>query len=215
MEAIFTLICDCFRWLLTLQTPGGKRALVAEMLALKAQLLVVKRKQTRIPSLGPWWRLFFAVITPWLSPKRLASTAIVIKPSTLLNLHKWLVARKYSKLFGTKKAHLGRPRIETEIRKLVVEIKKENPAFGCPQIAAIVTDRTGVAISQETVRRILMAYLPRYKGKGPSWLSFIGTQAESLWSLDMFRAESITLQSHWVLVVMDHFSRKDHRICCR
>ena len=31
---------------------------------------------------------------------------------------------------------------------------------------------------------------------------------DSLWSVDLFRCESILLRSHWVLVVMDQFSRR-------
>ena len=31
---------------------------------------------------------------------------------------------------------------------------------------------------------------------------------DSLWSIDLFRCESILLRSHWVLVVMDQFSRR-------
>jgi len=31
---------------------------------------------------------------------------------------------------------------------------------------------------------------------------------DSLWSLDLFRTDSILLRTHWVLVVMDQFSRR-------
>src|SRR5210317_1825141 len=30
----------------------------------------------------------------------------------------------------------------------------------------------------------------------------------SLWSVDMFRCESLILNSHWVMVVMDHYTRR-------
>ena len=43
---------------------------------------------------------------------------------------------------------------------------------------------------------------------GPSWLTFIGHAKDSLWSVDLFRCESILLRSHWVLVVMDVFTRR-------
>ena len=43
---------------------------------------------------------------------------------------------------------------------------------------------------------------------GPSWLTFIGHMKDSLWSVDLFRCESITLKTHWVLVVMDQFTRR-------
>ena len=31
---------------------------------------------------------------------------------------------------------------------------------------------------------------------------------DSLWSVDLFRCESIVIQSYWVLVVMDQFTRR-------
>jgi transposase InsO family protein len=39
-------------------------------------------------------------------------------------------------------------------------------------------------------------------------LSFIGHTTDSLWSVDLFRCESIVLRSYWVLVVMDQFTRR-------
>ena len=37
----------------------------------------------------------------------------------------------------------------------------------------------------------------------PSWLATIGHARNCLWSVDLFRAESILLKSYWVMVVMD------------
>ena len=45
-------------------------------------------------------------------------------------------------------------------------------------------------------------------GNGPSWLTFIGHLKDSVWSTDLFRCESILLNTHWVLVVMDQFTRR-------
>ena len=58
------------------------------------------------------------------------------------------------------------------------------------------------------MRRILAKLLPPPVpgGGGPSWLTFLGHMKDSLWSVDLFRCESITLKSHWVLVVMDQFT---------
>jgi putative transposase len=59
------------------------------------------------------------------------------------------------------------------------------------------------------VRRILAKSYRHKPGntRGPSWLSLLGHSKDSLWSADLFRCESLTLQSHWVLVVMDQWSR--------
>ena len=36
----------------------------------------------------------------------------------------------------------------------------------------------------------------------------IGNAPNKLWSLDMFRVESMTLKSHWVMIVIDQYTRK-------
>jgi hypothetical protein len=51
-------------------------------------------------------------------------------------------------------------------------------------------------------------YKPDSDSCGPSWLTFLGHMKDSLWSLDLFRCESIALRTHWILVVMDQFTRR-------
>ena len=49
---------------------------------------------------------------------------------------------------------------------------------------------------------------PSPGASGPSWLTFLGHSNDSLWSLDLFRCESVILRTHWVMLVMDQFSRR-------
>jgi putative transposase len=59
------------------------------------------------------------------------------------------------------------------------------------------------------VRRVLAAqYKHDSSNQGPSWLTTIGHAKDSLWSVDLFRCESILLKSHWVMVVMDQYTRR-------
>jgi transposase InsO family protein len=39
-------------------------------------------------------------------------------------------------------------------------------------------------------------------------LTTIGHAKDSLWSIALFRCESILLRSHWVMVVMDQYTRR-------
>jgi putative transposase len=88
-------------------------------------------------------------------------------------------------------------------------LKQRNPRFGCPRIAQQINKAFGIYIDKDIVRRILAAhYRPVPGDGGPSWLSFLGHTKDSLWSIDLFRCESIRLKSHWVLVVMDQFTRR-------
>jgi transposase InsO family protein len=64
-----------------------------------------------------------------------------------------------------------------------------------------------IPINKDVVRRILAAhYKPGPDSSSPSWLTFIGHMKDSLWSMDLFRCESLTLRTHWILVVMDQFT---------
>jgi len=88
-------------------------------------------------------------------------------------------------------------------------MKRRNPGWGCPRIAQQIALAFGVEIDKDKVRRILSAhYRPESDSAGPSWLTFLGHMKDSLWSCDLFRCESATLRTHWVLVVMDQFTRR-------
>jgi len=207
METAFVMICTAVHCIITLLKPGGLRAILAETIALRIQLIAANRKLKRSPKLSPFQRLLLAVVAAVVPRNRLNKICILVKPATVLKFHRYLIKRKYSKLYSTKTPAKGRPKLSIEIKILVIEIKTKNPCFGCPQIASLVTNRTGVSISHESVRRILKEKFFGTPGIGPSWLTFLGHQVDSLWSLDFFRVESITLKSHWVMVVMDQFSR--------
>lgn len=88
-------------------------------------------------------------------------------------------------------------------------MKRRNPTWGCPQIAEQINLAFGTSINKDVVRRILaMPHGPSSTGGGPSWLTFIGHMKDSLWSVDLFCCESIALQTYWVLVVTDQYSRR-------
>ncbi len=68
----------------------------------------------------------------------------------------------------------------------------------------------GVDIYKDVGRRVLEQYYqPSGGGNGPLWTTFIGHVKDCLWSVDLFRCESILLKSHWVMVVMDGISTLD------
>ena len=88
-------------------------------------------------------------------------------------------------------------------------MKQRNPTWGCPRIAQQIALAFDIPIDKDVVRRILAAhYRPGSDSSGPSWLTVIGHTKDSLWSIDFFRCESLTLWTHWVLVVMDQFTRR-------
>jgi hypothetical protein len=183
--------------------PGGVRAVIAENLLLKQQLIVLRRARRRAPKLTLADRVLCGFESLFLNPGRIRTLAIALRPSTLLEFHRALVRRKYRRLFSST-AGPSRPGpkgpAEAVIRA-IVELKSRNPRFGCPRIARIISQTFGVDIDRNVVYRVLSKHYRQVPGgTGPSWLSFIGHTTDSLWSVDLFRCESIVLRSYWVLV---------------
>jgi len=150
-----------------------------------------------------FWSLF-------LDPHRIQQAAVIIRPSTLSRFHNLIRQRKYRLLYSAGRKRKPGPKSPScELIQTIVAMKQRNPRFGCPRIAQQINKAFGIDIDKDMVRRILAAhYRPGSPGdSGPSWLSFLGHTKDSLWSIDLFRCESIHLTSYWVLVVMDQFTR--------
>ncbi len=116
----------------------------------------------------------------FLSPHHIKRAAVILRPSTLLKFHGLLKKQKYRLLYSSGRQ--GKPGPKGPSQEL---------------------------IDKDVVRRVLEKhYHPHLDDNGPSWLTFIGHTKDSLWSIDLFRCESILLKTHWVLVVMDQFTRR-------
>ncbi len=190
--------------------PGGLRSVVAESVLVRHQLLILNRGRKRSPNLRTADRIIAGLCTLFIRPARVLRSAVVLKPSTLLHFHSLLSKRKYRMLFSSARRPRPGPKgPERELIDAVVAMKRRNPKWGCPRIAQQIALAFGIEIDKDVVRRILSVhYRPQPDSGGPSWLTFLGHTTDSLWSCDLFRCESATLRTHWVLVVMDQFTRR-------
>ncbi len=146
-----------------------------------------------------------------MRPARLLRSAIVLRPATIIHFHRSLVKRKYRNLFSPKsKRSLPGPKgPSAELIAAIVEMKQRNPRFGYQRIADQIALAFNIPVNKNTVRRVLAKYFRPDPGRGgPSWLTFLSRSKDSLWSVDLFRCESLILNTHWVMVVMDHYSRR-------
>jgi putative transposase len=195
--------------------PGGARAVVAESVLARHQLLILNRSRKRSPNLRSSDRIVAGLCAVFVRPGRLIRSAIVFKPSTMLRLHRALIHRKYRRLFSSNRPMKPGPKGPgQEVIAAVVDMKQRNPTWGCPRIAQQMTLAFGIPIDRDVVRRILaVRYRPKPDSAGPSWLTVLGHAKDSLWSLDLFRCESAVLHTHWVLVVMDQWTRRIVGFC--
>ena len=191
--------------------PGGVRAVAAESLLLKHQLLISNRARQRAPNLTTLDRFVLGLTTLFVNPRRVPKLGALVKPATLFKFHRALVDRKYRLLFSSSphRCKPGPKGPSPELIAAIVNMKRRNPRFGCRRIAQQIAHAFGIEIDKDVVRRVLAQhYRPESGTDGPSWLTFIAQAKDSLWSLDLFRCESILLRSHWVLLVMDVCTRR-------
>ena len=118
------------------------RRMASENNMLRKQLLVLKRNQKKRLTMTPLDRLHFAAILGMDIPKRLARRcSILFSPDTLLKFHRYLVKRKYSRLFRNKPKKRGPKGKPPELVRLVIEMKRKNPGYGAEKIAGYLTAR--------------------------------------------------------------------------
>ena len=198
MKDVIYLLLNLLTTLAKLLRPGGGRAVIAENLRLKQQLIIHSRSRQRAPNLTTRDRALLGFMSLFLNPRRIIRAAIIIKPSTLLSFHNALKKRKYRLLYSPRGGRKPGPKGPSkEIIQAIVEMKQRNPRYGCPRIAQQINLAFGLELDKDIVRRVLAVhYKPDPSMRGPSWLTTLGHAKDSLWSVDLFRAESITLRTH-------------------
>ena len=215
MRDVIYLLFHLLTGVAKLLRPSGGKTIIAENLLLKQQLIIHSRSRQRAPNLSTQDRALRGFLSLFLYPRRLFRSAIIIKPSTLLRFHNALKKRKHRLLFSPGGGRKPGPKGPSkEFINAIVSMKQHNPRFGCPRIAQQINLAFGLELDKDTVRRVLAThYRLDPNNRGPSWLTTIGHAKDSLWSRDagpvyLFRCESIVLKSHWVMVVMDQYTRR-------
>lgn len=210
MKDVIYLLFHLLSTLAKVIRPGGSRSVIAENLLLKQQLIIHSRTRKRAPNLTTKDRTLLGFLSMFLSPRRMLRSAVIIKSSTLLSFHNAMKKRKYRLLYSPRGGRKSGPKGPSrEVIRAVVEMKKRNPRYGCPRIAQQINLAFGLDLDKDIVRRVLAAhYKPDPSNRGPSWLTTLGHAKDSLWSVDLFRCESILLKSHWVMVIMDQNTRR-------
>jgi hypothetical protein len=184
MLEIIELLALYFVTLIKLLKPGGVKVVMAESIAMKQQLIVMNRARKRSPALVTRDRFLFGLLATLVGERRLQKVAVILKPATILAFHKALVKRKYSKLYSNQAKKIpGRKARDQVLIDLVVEMKRRNPSFSYGRISMQILEAFGFSISRFAVARILRKNRHNFpSGDGPSWLTFIGHLADSLWS---------------------------------
>ena len=84
MKDMLLLLVHLLTTIAKLLGPGGARAVVADSLLLKQQLLIINRSRRRSPNLLAHDRFLLGLWSLFLAPRRILRAAIIIRPSTLV-----------------------------------------------------------------------------------------------------------------------------------
>ena len=145
MKDLLILLTHLLTTIAKLLGPGGAKAVIADSLLMKQQLLVINRSRRRAPNLSALDRFLFGFWSPFLNPRCIQRAAVIIRPSTLLKFHDILKKRKYRLLYSSgSKGKPGSKGPSWELIQAIVELKQRNPRFGCPRIAQQINKAFGV-----------------------------------------------------------------------
>ena len=190
MRALFVT----FRAILT-----SRAALVAENLPLRQQLAVLRASVSR-PRLRPRDRVFWV----WLS--RLwpgwKSLLVIVQPETVIKWH-----RQGFKLYWrwkSRKRQPGRPKIDQEIRNLILRMCQENPTWGAPRISSAL-HLLGYTVVQSTVAKYM---LRGDKPRSQTWCTFLGNHVPDIAAIDFFTVPTATFRVLYCFVVLRHDRRR-------
>jgi len=128
------------------------RAKDAEILLLRHQVAVLQR-QARTPELSWADRAVLAALARLLPGGRLRQLRLIVSPRTLLRWHADLVRRRWA----YPRRVPGRPRTAQAIRALVLEMARDNPAWGYRRIHGELTG-LGYKLAPSTVWQILKVF---------------------------------------------------------
>ena len=174
--------------------------LTAENLALRQQLVVLKRNQKR-PALKDRDRLFWVLLSRVWSGWR--ETVLIVQPDTVVRWHK-----RAFKLYWTRKSRggkRGRPPLDPEVKAVVLMMADSNPTWGAPKIHGEL-----LKLDLVTSERTVSGLLRRYRRKPPSqtWKTFIKNHMTEMVSVDFLVVPTIRFRMLYVFVILNHGNRQ-------
>lgn len=177
-----------FQWINSVGARFRQRVdLVLELIVLRHQLAVLQRTGTRRPCLRSGERLFWVVLSRWWADWQ--QGLVIVQPATVLRWRRRGLWPLWG--FGARgRWRGGRPKVDREIRALIVRMSRENFLWGAPRIHGELL-KLGFDVSQATVSR----YMPR-RSYPPtqSWRTFLRNQALGIGTVGLGEARRVSDQ---------------------
>src|SRR5712664_2718949 len=186
-------------WLALVGLFQSRVSLEAEILALRHQLNVLRRKSPQRLTFSSVDRLVFAGLYR-LAPGVLDALKI-LKPETVIRRHRagfpayW---RWKSRPRG------GRPKTQRESRQLIRDMSVANPLWGAPRIHGELL-MLGIDVGQTTVAKYMAR---RRRPPSQGWKTFLRNHADGIASMDLFVVPTISFRLLYGFLILQHSRRK-------
>jgi putative transposase len=197
---MFRFLGLCFGMLLCLFR--GRHSLLLENLALRQQLVVLKRRHPR-PSLGLFDKLFWVITRRVWSAWR--DSLILVTPETVVRWQR-TGFRMCWRLISRVRGQVGRRQTPKEVRELIFRMVVENPTWGAPRIHGELL-MLGFDVSERTISR-WMKRAPRDPDRAKRWLAFLRNHREAIAAMDFFTVPTITFGVLYCFFVIRHDRRR-------
>jgi transposase InsO family protein len=186
-------------WWIVIGLFRSRTSLEAEILTLRHQLNVLRRKSPKRIVFGNFDRLVFATL--YRIAPGVRNALVIVKPETVIRWH-----RAGFRLFSRWKSRPrgGRPKVALEIRRLIRDMSLANPLWGAPRIHGELL-KLGIDIGQTSVAKY-MARNRRPPSQG--WRTFLRNHADGIASIDLFVVPTLSFRLLFGLLIMLHGRRQ-------
>jgi Integrase core domain len=186
-------------WCALIRLFRSRAALEAEILVLRHQLNVLRRKSPKRLAFGNIDRLVFAGLYR-VAPGVLDALKI-LKPQTMIRWH-----RAGFRAYWRWKSRLGagRPTTQADIRQLIRDMSAANPLWGAPRIHGELL-KLGIDVGQTTVAKYMVR---RRQPPSQGWKTFLHDHADGIASMDLFVVPTISFRLLYGFLILQHSRRE-------
>ncbi len=136
--------------------------------------------------------------------KRAITHLSIVKPETLLEWQRRFIKKRWS--FKHKKR--GRKPITYAIKALILEMKKDNPLWGCRRISDELK-KLDIDIHHTTVNKIIQTFRKQGKIQSTgSWKKFLKSHWDSLFGIDFMTIDTLLGKRFYLLIILELKTRK-------
>ena len=185
-------VCKLAWWLL-IGLFRSRASLEAENLALRQQIIILRRTAPKRLCFNRFDRLIFVSLYRLFPDLR--DALAVVRPETVIRWHR-AGFRAYWR--WRSRPRRGRPTVPLEIRQLIREMSLANPLWGAPRIHGELL-KIGIDIGQTSVAK----YMARRRDPpSQGWTTFLRNHADGIASMDLFVVPTIGFDLLYGLVIV-------------